>query len=708
MTLDERERSKLKVYDGIDIRNIALIGHLNSGKTSVVAAASFTCGATSRFTKVDDGNTPTDFDEEEIARKITIASAVASLEWKKNKLNFIDTPGFNIFTNDVKQAIVAADSAVAVVDGVAGVEVQTERTWSLAADLGLPRAILINKLDRERADFERVMTSIEEAFGRTAVPVQIPIGAEREFKGVVDLITMKAYLYTPGGDGKGKESAIPANLADAAQQAHEKLVELAAEGDDALMEEFFDQGSLSPEHLRDGLAKGVLEGRIFPVMCASATANIGTDCFLDFVAQYLPSPVSRPAAKGRLNGQDVERKVANEGPVSIFVYKTMADPFAGRVSYFRVMSGVIKNDGHLTNVRSGGDERLSHIGSLLGKTIQPVTELRAGDLGAVAKLKDTLTGDTLADKGSQIAFAAVVLPEPSIAFAIQAKTRNDEDKMGNGISRILEEDQSLRFYRDPQTKEFLLGGTGQQHVEIVCSKLKKRYHVDVELHAPKIPYRETIRGSADVHGRHKKQTGGHGQFGDCKIKMGPLPRGEKFEFVNDIFGGSIPRQFVPAVEKGILEAAERGYLAGFPVVDFRVILYDGSYHDVDSNELSFKMAGRKAFKLAMEQAKPALLEPIMNVEVQAPVDYAGDLMGDFNGRRGRVSGMDTKGSTQIIRAQVPMAEMLTYQNDLTSMTQGRGSFQMEFSHYDYLPAQQAEKVIAAAKAARAGVEEEEE
>jgi elongation factor G len=394
--------------------------------------------------------------------------------------------------------------------------------------------------------------------------------------------------------------------------------------------------------------------------------------------------------------------------VSAFVFKTIADPFAGRVSYFKVFTGVLKNDAGLQNSRSGGSERLAHIGCLLGKTIQPVTELHAGDIGAVAKLKETLTGDTLCEKSSQVAYTPVKLPEPSIAYAIEAKSRQDEDRMGNAVQRILEEDQSLRFYREAQTKEFLLAGSGQQHVEVIVSRLKKRFGVDVTLKAPKIPYRETIRGTADVQGRHKKQTGGHGQFGDCRIRMEPLPRGAKFEFVNDIFGGAIPRNYIPAVEKGILEACELGFLAGYPVVDFKVTLYDGSYHDVDSSELSFKLAARKAFKAAMQQARPALLEPIMNVEIEAPVEYAGDLMGDLNGRRGRISGMDTRGGTQIIRAQVPMAEMLNYQNDLISMTQGRASFTMEFSHYDFVPQLQSDKIIAAAKAAKAGEEEEEE
>jgi elongation factor G len=519
---------------------------------------------------------------------------------------------------------------------------------------------------------------------------------------------MKAFTYTPDGDGRGKEEDIPAALADAASKAHEALVEMVAEGNDALMEEFFDKGSLSPEHMSEGLRQAVFERRLYPVLCAAALPNIGADLLLEFIADDLPGPAGRGEVKGMSGEQEAGRKIGDAEPVSAFVFKTIADPFAGRVSYFKIYSGVLKNDANLTNVRTGGSERLSHIGCLFGKTIQPVNELHAGDIGAVAKLKETLTSDTLCDKAAPIAYPAVKLPEPSIAYAIEAKSRQDEDRMGNALQRILEEDQSLRFYRDPQTKEFLVAGSGQQHVEVIVSRLHKRYNVDVTLKSPKIPYRETIRGTADVQGRHKKQTGGHGQFGDCWIKMEPLPRGAKFEFVNDIFGGSVPRNFIPAVEKGIIEAAEKGYLAGYPVVDFRVSLYDGSYHDVDSSELSFKLAARKAFKAAMEEAKPTLLEPIMNVEIQAPVEYAGDLMGDLNGRRGRIAGMDTRGGTQIIRAQVPMAEMLNYQNDLISMTQGRASFTMEFSHYDFVPQQQAEKIIAAAKAAREGVEEEEE
>ena len=698
----------MKVYETKDIRNVGVVGHGDSGKTTLTAGLLFTAGASNRLLRVDEGNTITDFDEEEIQRKITISTAIAVAEWKKTKINILDTPGYNIFINDTRASLVAADAALVVVDGVAGVEVQTEKVWQFANEFKLPRAVIVNKLDRERADFERALASVQETFGRSAVPIQIPIGAERDFNGVVDLIRMKAYTYTADGDGKGKEGEIPAGLADAAQKAHEALVEMVAEGNDALMEEFFDKGTLSAEQIVEGLQGGTREMRIFPVMCASALHNVGSDLILNFIVENLPSPADREPLTVTVDGKEATRKIAANDQASVFVFKTSADPFAGRITFFKVNTGVVKNDANLTNVERGAAERLSHIGSPMGKTIQPVTDLQAGDIGAVAKLKETLTGDTLAEKGLNIEYPPVKLPEPSIAFAIQASSRNDEDRMGNAVHRILEEDQSLRFYRDPQTREFLLAGSGQQHVEVVVSRLKRRYGVDVTLKAPKIPYRETIRGTADVQGRHKKQTGGHGQFGDCWIKMEPLPRGAKFEFANEIFGGSIPKNFIPAVEKGIIEAAENGFLAGYPMVDFKVIVYDGSYHDVDSSELAFKLAARKAFKAAMQEARPALLEPVMNVEIQAPVEYAGDLMGDLNGRRGRISGMETKGNSQFIRAQVPMAEMLNYQSDLTAMTQGRASFTMEFDHYDFVPQLQAEKIIAAAKAAKTGEEEEEE
>ncbi len=697
----------MKVFDSSDIRNVALIGHGHSGKTALTSALLFTVGATDRYLSVDDGNAVTDYDEEEVARKLSITSAIASIAWQKTKFNLIDTPGYNIFLNETRSALLAADSALLLLDGVAGVEVSTEKVWAFASEFSLPCAFFVNKLDRERSSFERVVENIHEVFGRQAVPITLPMGSEKGFTGIIDVIRMRAYCYKAGANSKGVESEIPTPYEQAATAAHEMLVEMVAEGKDDLMEEFFATGTLPCEHIIEGLREEVRERRIFPILCGSATLNIGTDLLLNHFAEVFPSPLERAPVPVQENGQESSKAITPDGGASVFVFKTAVDPFAGRLNYFKVMSGTVKDDAHLNNMRSAVNERLAHIATPFGKTLQPVTELRAGDLGVVAKLKDTLTGDTLCDKANCATYKDVTLPEPSMAYAISAKTRNDEDRLSAALHKILEEDRSLRFYRDPMTKEFLLAGNGQQHVEIVVSRLKRRYGVEVQLNAPKIPYRETVRGSASVQGRHKKQTGGHGQFGDCWIRLEPLGRGEKFEFVNDIFGGAIPKQFIPAVEKGVLEAAEQGFLAGYPVTDFKITLYDGSYHDVDSSEMAFKLAGRKAFRAAMQQAKPTLLEPVMSVEVECPAEFGGDLMSDFNGRRGRVSGMDLKGNTQVIRAQVPMAEMLNYQNDLISKTQGRASFHMEFDHYDFVPQPQAEKIIAAAKAAGVHVEEEE-
>ena len=698
----------MKVYSGKDVRNIALAGHGHCGKTQLTAAMLYVAGVTNRLTRTDDGNTLTDFDEEEIARRMSIFTALAAVEWDQRKLNLFDTPGFNAFMNDTHAAMYAADGALIVMDAVAGVEVQTERVWAFAEEFHEGHAVVINKLDRERASFDRSLAAVQEIFGKICVPIQIPIGEEKDFRGVIDLISMRAYLYEPDGDGRGRVAEIPAEYSDRARLAHAQLVEAVAAGKDELMEEFFEQGTLPEEHVISGLHEELAADTIVPVLCVSALRNIGVDRLLDFCARFMPSPLERGSVRLSQGASAIERPVADTEPAAAFVFKTAADPYQGRISYFKVLTGVVRNDALLANSRRGGEERLSHIGVPQGKALLPVPEILAGDIGAVAKLKETLSGDTLHDKGAPVTYPPLRLDEPSIAFAIAAKSRNDEDRMGNAIHKILEEDPSLRFYRDPQTNEFLLAGTGQQHVEVVVSRLRRKFGVDVALNAPKIPYRETIRGSADVQGRHKKQTGGHGQFGDVRVKIEPLPRGENFAFVNAIFGGAVPRNFIPAVEKGFIEAAQSGYLAGYPMVDFKVTLYDGSYHEVDSSEMSFKLAARKAFKAGMALAKPALLEPIMKVEVQSPVEFAGDLMGDLNSRRGRITGMDVRGSTQIIRAQVPMAEMLNYQNDLTSMTQGRASFTMEFDHYDFVPQQQAEKIIAAARANRGAVAEEDE
>jgi elongation factor G len=700
----------VKVYDTASVRNVAVAGHGGSGKTTLVSAALFTAGAVPRRGRVEEGNTVTDFDEEEIHRRITITSALAFAEWNKSKINFIDTPGYNILIHEAEMALSATESVLIVVDAVAGVEVQTEKVWSFAARHKRPVIFVVNRMDRERADAERALESLKSAFGRGICAAQAPIGSESSFSGVVDLVGMKAYSPEPGGSGRSRESDIPAAVADAAKSGHEALVELVAEGDDALLEEFFEKGTIPVEHLGGGLRSGIRNRRIFPVLFASAGDNIGVDALLSFLADFAPNPAELGVTEGFSQpqaGDPVRRPVADDQPLSLFCFKTMADPFAGRVSYLQVRTGCVKTDATVTNFTRGSQERLAHLSVMQGKQAIPVTELHAGDIGAVAKLRDTLSGDTLGDKSAPTFYRPIPPPEPAIQFAIEAKSRGDEDKLGAALHKMLEEDLALQFLRDPQTKEFLLAGTGQQHVEIAVARLRRRYHVDVNLKAPKVPYRETIRGKADVQGRYKKQTGGHGQYGDCKIRMEPLPRGSGFQFVNEIFGGAIPKNYIPAVEKGIIESAGRGYLAGFPVVDFRVVLYDGSYHDVDSSELAFKVAGSLAFKKAMEQARPVLLEPIMEVEVQAPQEFAGDLIGDLNGRRGRIEGLDVKGDSQIIRAQVPMSEMLAYQSDLTSKTQGRGSFHMNFSHYDVVPAQQADKIVANSKLERGAAPEEE-
>ena len=701
----------MKVYTGENVRNVAVIGHGHAGKTSLVSAMLYTAGATQRLGRVDDGSATTDYDDEEISRQMSISTGLACAEWGQTKLNFLDTPGFNMFVHEAKMMLPVVDAALVVVDGVAGVEVVTERVWNYCEEYKTPRVIVASRMDRERADAERVLESLEKAFGRNVIPLELPIGKEKNLSGVVDLVSMKAYTYDLGGNGKGKEGEIPANMKGAAQAAHEKLVEMVAEGDDALMEKFFDAGTLSEQDLVPALHNAIREDRIFPVLFASGLGNISSDRLMDFIVEFTPTAIEHEAVRGEVtsgNGEPPSRKESDSEPVSLYVFKTVSDPFAGRISYFKVFSGVLKNDASLMNFSRSSQEKLAHISVMQGKTAVPVNELHAGDIGAVAKLKDTLTGDTLGEKAAPIQYPRVKLPEPAITFAIEPKSRADEDKLGPGIHKLMEEDAMLRFFRDPQTKEFLIAGTGQQHIEVTVSKMKKRYHTEVNLKAPKVPYRETIRGKADVQGRHKKQTGGHGQYGDCKIKMEPLPRGSEFEFVNDIFGGAIPKNFIPAVEKGIKDAASRGYLAGYPVVDFKVVLYDGSYHDVDSNDLSFQMAGRIAFKKAMEQAKPTLLEPIMGVEITVPDEFAGAIMGDLNSRRGRIQGMDNKGGNTVVKSEVPMAEMLTYGADLTSMTQGRGSFNMEMHHYDIVPSQLQEKIVEKAKAARGDVKEEEE
>jgi len=691
----------MKVYDAGSIRNVAVVGHGGAGKTQLVSAMLFDAGMVNRLGRVDDGTTVTDFDEEEIGRKHTLSSSLAFAEWNKVKVNIIDTPGFANFLSDARAALRVADAAIVVVDAVSGVEVQTEKVWHIAEEFHLPRLVALNRVDRDRASLERSLESLRGAFGRAVVPVTLPLGEEKDFAGVVDLVSMKAFTFATDGSGSFKEGPVPAALADDATAAREALVEMVAEADDSLMERFFEEGTLTQDELESGLRKATAAGKIFPLFCTSATLNVGVHGLLDGIVAYVPSPGERPFEAIERSAGEVRPVQADENaPTTAFVWKTIADAFAGRITLFRVVTGVVKADSTVHNLTKDAAERLGHLLVLQGKTQTQVTELRAGDLGAVAKLKETQTNDTIGDKAAPITFPPTAYAKPLLSYAIEPKSRGDEDKISTSLQRLQEEDPTIQYTRDPQTKELLLSGQGQLHIEVTVAKLKRRFGVDVNLKLPRIAYLETITASTEAHGRHKKQTGGHGQFGDCKIRMEPLPRGADFEFVDDIFGGAIPRQFVPAVEKGIQDARQRGYLAGYPVVDFKVSVYDGSFHPVDSNELSFKMAGSLAFKDAMSRARPTILEPVMNVEVYAPSEYAGDLMGDINGRRGRIAGMDSRGTTTIIRAQVPMAEMLTYEQQLTSATGGRGSYQMEFSHYEEVPAHLQSKIVAAAKAER--------
>ena len=716
----------MKTYQGSEIRNVAVMGHAQSGKTSLIAALLHAAKMTPTQGRVSDGSAVTAYDEEEVARGTTMSNAVAFAEWQGVKINFVDTPGFHMFTHEAKAALLPVEAACVVVNAQNGVEPVTERVWKCAEEANIPRFVVVNQMDHPKAGggngLSALIDDLHERWGRQCVPVQLPISDAGGFHGVVDLVTMEAFHYTPNGDGRGKITGeIPANIAQQAKEAHEALVELVAEGKDELMEEFFAEGTIPEQHLITALHEAIREDRIFPVLFASGGTNVATDHLLDFIKVYAPAPSERPplpvktaamqavAANGgstdAASGGTSFRKVDDSEPVAVVVYKTMSDPFAGRITFFKVVSGCVKNDATLENYTRRSQERFSHLSVMQGRKAVEVPELHAGDLGAVAKLKDTLTGDTLGAKGADVQVELAAMPEPAMTYAIEPKTRGDEDKLAPAIHKLMEEDLLIRFYRDPQTNEFLIAGAGQPHIETIVSRLKKRYHAEVTLKAPKVPYRETIRGKADAQGRHKKQSGGHGQFGDCKIRMEPMPRGGGFEFASEIFGGAIPRNFIPAIEKGIVESAARGYLAGYPVVDFKVIVYDGSYHDVDSNELSFKTAGRLAFRKAMEQAKPCLLEPIMKVAVEAPDEFAGTLMGDLNGRRGRVQGMESRGRTTVINAEVPMAEMLTYGTQLTSMTQGKGSYRMEMDHYDIVPQLVAEKILANAKRP---LEEEEE
>ncbi len=680
------------------IRNVALIGHRGSGKTSLHEALLFEAGVVNRLGRVEDGTTVSDFEADEQAREMSIGASVASFEHDGRKINLIDTPGEPSFIADTIASLRVADAAVVVVNGVMGVEVHTERLWQRADKEGLARLVFVNMLDRERADFFRALESLQNAFGNHVVATEIPIGSEHEVRGVIDLIDMKAFVAQGEGRGAADEQEIPPELQTQAQEYREKLMDEVAENSDELMERYLEGEEIDHEEMVTVLKRGVTDGKIFPVACGIATKNLGTSRLLEALVEDLPSPAMRGAitAIGE-DGEEIEISPDEDGELVAYIFKTLADPYAGRLNLFRVVSGVLKGDSQVTNVSRRAKERIGQLLASQGKEHEQVAELGAGDIGAVAKLKETRAGDVLAEKDAKISFPPLDLPAPVMAFAFEPKTKGDEEKAANAIRRLEEEDPTLDVHRDAQTGEQIIAGLTQVHVEVITDRMRERFGAEINLHPPRVPYLESIRKAAKAHGRYKKQTGGRGQFGDCHIELEPGEPGTGLDFIDAIKGGVIPKGFIPAVEKGISEAMEHGTLAGYPVKDVRVRLYDGSHHTVDSSEMAFKIAGSMAFKQAMDQADPVLLEPIMLLSVTVPEDVVGDVVGDLNSRRGRPLGMEAKGSATEIKAEVPMAEVLDYARDLRQITGGRGDYTMEFARHEEIPAHLAQKVISEAR-----------
>jgi len=685
-------------YEPNLLRNIAIVGHGSTGKTSLCESLLFIAGKTDRPGRVDDGTSSMDFEPEEQKRRISISAATNFFEWQKHKITILDTPGDSNFAYDTRNCLRVVDAAVVVIDAVGGVEFQTEKVWEYADEYRLPRLVYISRMDRERADFFACMEMIKSRLGKKSTPVVLPIGKEDKFQGVVDLITGKALIFD-GINGTYKTSDIPADMKDAAEKYRETMVEDIAESDEQLMEKYLDAGELSVDELRAGLKKGVISLGLIPVVCGSALKNIGIAPLIDLVINALPSPTERGAVHGKKPGKDEEetRKPEESEPFSGIVFKTIADPYAGRLTLFRVFSGTLTSDSTFYNSSRKITERFGNVFFLEGKNQKPVDSLVPGDIAAVAKLKETSTGDTVCNEKAPIIFEKVIPPPPIMSFAVAPKSRGDEDKIVSSINRIIEEDPTLTFRREEQTKEMILSGMGQVHIEVSVEKMKRKFGVELTLKTPKVPYKETIKGKTNVQGKYKKQSGGRGQFGDCWLDIEPLPRGGGFEFVDKIVGGVIPQQYRPAVDKGIIEAMSEGVLAGYPVVDVKVSLVDGSYHTVDSSEMAFKIAGSLGFKKGVLACQPVLLEPIVNIDIEIPDEYMGDVIGDLNGRRGRVLGMESKGPNRIIKGQVPLAEILRYAPDLRSMTSGRGTFTYEHSHYEEVPPFIADKIIAESK-----------
>jgi elongation factor G len=687
------------------IRNVALIGHRGSGKTSLAEAILYESGVVNRLGRVEDGSTVCDFEPDEQERAMSIGAAVTSFEHEGRKVNMIDTPGDPSFVAEALSSLRVVDAAVVVVNAVMGVEVHTERLWRRADEEGLPRLVFVNMLDRERADFLRALDSLKTAFGPHVVATEIPIGSEHEIRGVVDLIDMVAYEHEDEGRGHSKQVEIPDDLRERAEEYREKLMDEVAENSDELMERYLEGEEISHDEIVAALKKGVTEGHLFPVTCGVATKNLGTNRLLEALVEDLPSPAMRgPVTAISGSGDDAEEiEIApeEEGELVAFAFKTTADPYTGRINMFRVYSGVLTSDSQVQNVTRRQKERIGQLSAPEGKEVASIDELGPGDIGAVAKLKETRAGDVLATKDTDIRFPPLDLPSPVMAFAFEPKSKGDDEKAASALRRLSEEDPTLDVHRDPQTGEQIIAGLSQIHVEVIVERMKSRFGAEIELHPPRVPYLETIRKAAKAHGRYKKQTGGRGQFGDCRIEIEPNETGAGFEFINAIKGGVIPGGFIPAVEKGIVEAMAKGVVAGYPVKDVKVRLFDGQHHSVDSSEMAFKVAGSMAFKQAAADADAYLLEPIMEMTIAVPEDSVGDVVGDLNSRRGRPLGMEPKGTATEIKAEVPMAEVLDYAPDLRAITGGRGDYTMEFLRYEEVPGHIASKVIAEAGAEEA-------